>query len=103
MDDKKIEKAIEDLRNLKLSEYPINDIYKLISDLGEFGTIIVNYHPGKVIMRARPMNERNDLRKFLIYHINHKNIIQPIRGQVRLTKQCSMVAPFLIKKKTMIK
>lgn len=51
--------TIDKLRALKLSEYPVDEIKKLLSDFGKVGVIVMTLHKGKTIMRARP-NEPNE-------------------------------------------
>ena len=51
--------TIDKLRALKLSEYPVREIKKLLSDFGRVGVIVMTLHKGKTIMRARP-NEPNE-------------------------------------------
>lgn len=51
--------TIDKLRALKLSEYPVDEIKKLLSDFGKVEVIVMTLHKGKTIMRARP-NEPNE-------------------------------------------
>lgn len=44
--------TIDKLRALKLSEYPIDEIKKLLSDFGRVGVIVMTLHKGKTIMSS---------------------------------------------------
>lgn len=44
---------IEKLSKLDLSSYPTEEVKKLIKQLGSFGVIVTNLHPGKRILRGR--------------------------------------------------
>jgi len=59
----KINEIIDRLKSLDLSTYPINELYTLISDLGKIPSILVDLHPGKVIMRARPINDEKEIQR----------------------------------------
>ncbi len=48
---------IEKLSKLDLSIYPAEEVKKLIKQLGSFGVIVTNLHPGKRILRGR-INEK---------------------------------------------
>lgn len=50
----KTDKIISRLKNLNLSNYPEKEIKELIKEVGQLGVIIVTYHKGKSVMRARP-------------------------------------------------
>jgi hypothetical protein len=71
-----VEETIKKLESLNLKVYPINDIYRHITSFGEFGSIIVNYNPGKVIMRARPLRDDETVLKVadLSYKPAEKNL-----------------------------
>lgn len=53
-----IDKVIEEFKKLDLSKYPYDEIKSLFNEVGHIGTIIVTFHRGKSVMRARP-NEEN--------------------------------------------
>ena len=53
-----IDKVIEEFKKLDLSKYPYAEIKSLFNEVGHIGTIIVTFHRGKSVMRARP-NEEN--------------------------------------------
>lgn len=53
-----INKIIEEFKKLDLSSYPVAEINDLFNQVGHIGTIIVTFHKGKSVMRARP-NEEN--------------------------------------------
>ncbi len=55
----KIDKIIEELRHLDLSKYPYAEIKGLFNKVGPIGAVIVTFHKGKSVMRARP-NEENE-------------------------------------------
>ncbi|MDP3001622.1 MAG: hypothetical protein Q8N38_00615 [Bacteroidales bacterium] len=48
---------IERLSKLDLSSYPAEEVKRLIKQLGSFGVIVSNLHPGKRILRGR-INEK---------------------------------------------
>lgn len=50
-------KTINKLESLKLSEYPVDEIKKSLSEFGIVGFVALTLHKGKTIVRARP----NDL------------------------------------------
>ena len=56
--------TIDKLKDLNLSEYPVDEIKKLLSDFGRFGVIVMTLHKGKIIMRAIP-NEPNETFKII--------------------------------------
>lgn len=56
----KIEEIIEGLKNLDLSTYPDKEIRQLLNKIGVIASMVVIYHKGKSVMRARA-NE-NDIR-----------------------------------------
>lgn len=56
-----IEKIIEDLQSLDLSTYPEEEIKYLLSQIGIICSMQVNFHAGKIVMRARP-HESEDIR-----------------------------------------
>jgi len=45
---------IESLKKLDLSKYPKDEILSLLKQLGDIGYIVVKFHKGKSVMRARP-------------------------------------------------
>lgn len=47
-------KTIDKLKSSKLSEYPVDEIKKLLSDFDTAGVIVMTLHKGKTIIRARP-------------------------------------------------
>lgn len=49
-----VQNSIDALSKLDLSKYPYDEARKLIGELGKFASILVDLHPGKTIMRARP-------------------------------------------------
>jgi len=49
-----IKETIKKLKELDLSKYPKEEIENLIKTVGEIGCIIVTFHKGKSVMRARP-------------------------------------------------
>ncbi len=51
---------IEKFKSLDLSTYPRKEIEKLFKEVGKIGFVIVTFHKGKSVMRARPNynNER---------------------------------------------
>ncbi|WP_242131329.1 hypothetical protein [Aestuariivivens marinum] len=51
-----IDKIISELKSLDLSTYPTKEIKDLFNEVGHIGSIIVTYHKGKALMRARPNN-----------------------------------------------
>ena len=53
-----IDKIIEEFKKLNLSKYPVAEIKKLFNLVGHIGAIVVTFHKGKSVMRARP-NEEN--------------------------------------------
>jgi hypothetical protein len=53
-----IDKVIEEFKKLDLSKYPEAEIKRLFNEVGHIGSIIVTFHRGKSVMRARP-NEEN--------------------------------------------
>ena len=50
------QEAISQLKNLDLRTYPHEEVKNLIRMFGKFGVIQMILHPGKSIIRARPMN-----------------------------------------------
>lgn len=62
-----INNIIEELKKLDLSQYPKDEIKELFNQIGQIGSIVVTYHKGKSVMRARPnfdgerYNNRKDL------------------------------------------
>ena len=50
-------KAIKDIRNLDWTEFPISKIDKLFSEIGEIPYMLTDYEPGRIIHRARPVND----------------------------------------------
>jgi len=59
----KTDEVLAALDSLNLKDYPIDEIGRLMTELGTFGSIIVSYHPGKVIMRARPISETEPINR----------------------------------------
>lgn len=49
-----IETIITELQKLNLSQYPEQEIRALLNNIGKMASMQVNFHPGKVVMRARP-------------------------------------------------
>lgn len=49
-----INEIIKSLKSLDLSTYPKKEIEGLFNQLGKIGSIVVTYHKGKSVMRARP-------------------------------------------------
>lgn len=45
---------IEQLKNLDLSTYPKDEILSLFKQVGKIGHVVVTFHRGKSVMRARP-------------------------------------------------
>lgn len=45
---------IEQLKNLDLSTYPKDEILSLFNKVGKIGYVVVTFHRGKSVMRARP-------------------------------------------------
>jgi hypothetical protein len=54
-----IDKIIEEFKELDLSKYPVKKINDLFNRVGHIGAIVINFHKGKSVMRARP-NEANE-------------------------------------------
>lgn len=54
-----IDEVIEKLKQLDLSNYPVNEIKNLFNQIGPIGSVVVTYHKGKSVIRARP-NEENE-------------------------------------------
>jgi hypothetical protein len=54
MDDTK--EIIRSLEALDLSTYPVQEINKLLGNIGKIAAVITRLHPGKIIIRARPNN-----------------------------------------------
>lgn len=52
-----IDEIIDGLKNLNLDEQPSNEIEELIKKVGKIGYMLVTFHKGKSIMRARPNDE----------------------------------------------
>lgn len=46
--------AVNELKGLNLSSYPRERIYNIITELGQIGSIRVDFPVGKSIIRARP-------------------------------------------------
>jgi len=49
-----IEEVIAGLKGLDLSTYPEREIRDLMNNIGMIASMVVMYHPGKSVMRARP-------------------------------------------------
>lgn len=63
-----IETIITELQKLDLSQYPEKEIRALLNNIGKMASMQVNFHSGKVVMRARPhdnesvrFNKKSDL------------------------------------------
>jgi hypothetical protein len=54
-----IKATLVKLKTIKLSEYPVDDIKNLFNEFGILASIVVHFHPGKSIMRARPNSEKD--------------------------------------------
>ena len=50
----KINCIIQKMKNLDLSTYPKDEIISLFQQVGKIGHIVVTFHKGKSVMRARP-------------------------------------------------
>lgn len=50
----KMEKIISEFKNLDLSTYPEKEIKDLFNKVGNIASVVVTFHKGKSIMRARP-------------------------------------------------
>lgn len=70
-----IDQIIAEFKSLKLEERPEKRIRELLKLVGPIGYVIINFHKGKVIMRARPNrgNERFSKRDDFIYKPAHLN------------------------------
>jgi ABC-type antimicrobial peptide transport system permease subunit len=64
-----IDDVIIELKKLDLSSYPGNQIRSLVSKFGFIASMVVNYNPGKSVIRARPYDEgvRFKLKNDLLY------------------------------------
>lgn len=64
-----IEEVISELKKLDLSTYPEQEIRFLLGKIGIMASMVVMYHKGKSVMRARPHdeNERFKLKSDLSY------------------------------------
>jgi len=49
-----INEIIKKLKKLDLSKYPYDEIRELIQQVGKVGYVVVTFHRGKSVMRARP-------------------------------------------------
>lgn len=49
-----MKKIITELKKLDLSQYPEKEIRALLNNTGTMASMQVNFHPGKIVMRARP-------------------------------------------------
>lgn len=58
-----IDKVIEKFKQLDLSKYPVNEIKELLNQIGPIGAVVVTYHKGKSVMRARPNGENERFKK----------------------------------------
>jgi len=58
-----IDKVIEKFKQLDLSKYPVNEIKELFNQIGPIGAVVVTYHKGKSVMRARPNGENERFKK----------------------------------------
>lgn len=54
-----IETIITELQKLNLSQYPEQEIRALLNNIGKMASMQVNFHPGKIVMRARPHESEN--------------------------------------------
>lgn len=65
----KIEEVIEKLKDLDLTTYPEKEIRDLFNNVRHIASMVVTYHRGKPVMRARPNNDgqRFSLKKELSY------------------------------------
>ena len=52
-----IDQIISKLKSLKLEEDPANEVRDLIKQVGKIGYMLVTFHKGKSVMRARPNEE----------------------------------------------
>lgn len=64
-----IKTTLEELKNTDLSKYPTKEINKLFNEFGRIASIVVHFHKGKSVMRARPNydNERFEKRSQYSY------------------------------------
>ena len=58
-----IDKVIEQFKQLDLSKYPYAEIKDLFNKVGPIGAVIVTFHKGKSVMRARPNGENERFEK----------------------------------------
>jgi len=58
-----VDKVIEQLKQLDLSKYPGAEIKDLFNKVGSVGAVIVTFHKGKSVMRARPNGEKERFEK----------------------------------------
>lgn len=58
-----IDKVIEKFKQLDLSKYPEAEIRELFNKVGSVGAVIVTFHKGKSVMRARPNGENERFEK----------------------------------------
>ena len=58
-----IDQLIENFRKLDLSKYPVNEIQNLLNHIGPIGAVVLNFHKGKSVMRARPNGENERFTK----------------------------------------
>lgn len=58
-----INEVIEKFKQLDLSKYPVNEIKELFNQIGQIGAVVVTYHKGKSVMRARPNRENERFKK----------------------------------------
>jgi len=49
-----IENIIDEFKNLALSTYPENEIRELFNKVGNIASVVVTFHSGKTVIRARP-------------------------------------------------
>ena len=58
-----IDKIIEKFKQLDLSKYPYTEIKGLFNKVGPVGAVIVTFHKGKSVMRARPNGDKERFEK----------------------------------------
>jgi hypothetical protein len=58
-----IDKVIEQFKQLELTKYPEKEIKELFNKVGLVGAVIVTFHKGKSVMRARPNDENERFEK----------------------------------------
>jgi hypothetical protein len=58
-----VEEIIEGLKSLDLTKYPEKEIRFYLNNIGKMASIVVTYHNGKCVMRARPNSENERFSK----------------------------------------